>query len=296
MFTCNLCPRQCGAKRGNEAPGEGRGFCRMGENAVLARAALHFDEEPCISGSRGSGAVFFSGCTLRCVYCQNEAISWGCFGKEVTVTELKAIFRRLIDEEEAHNLNLVTGTHFINPILEALGDGPGVPVVWNTSGFETVETLRRLQGHVQVYLPDLKYVDPEGASRYSRASAYPVWAEKAILEMLDQTGGYAFDDEGLMTRGVLIRHLILPGRVRQSKDALSWIADHAPKDVYVSLMAQYTPCGRAKDMPPLDRPITQEEYDEVVDHLFSLGLENGYVQEMSSASARYIPAFDLTGV
>ena len=168
MFVCKLCPRGCGVKRGDEAAGEGRGFCKMGEAPVLARAALHFDEEPCISGSRGSGAVFFSGCTLRCVYCQNDQISRGCFGRAVTPQGLRAIFDRLI-EDEAHNINLVTGTQFVNPILEALKEPLGVPVVWNSSGFETIDTLRRLEGHVQVYLPDLKYVDPEGASKYSRA-------------------------------------------------------------------------------------------------------------------------------
>ena len=168
MFVCSLCPRGCAVTRGAEKPGEGKGFCRMGETPVVARAALHFDEEPCISGSRGSGAVFFSGCTLRCVYCQNDQISRGCFGREVTPDGLRTIFDRLI-EDEAHNINLVTGTHFVNAILSALEKPLPVPVVWNSSGFETLETLRRLEGHVQVYLPDLKYVDPEGASRFSRA-------------------------------------------------------------------------------------------------------------------------------
>ena len=295
MFVCKLCPRGCGVKRGDEAAGEGRGFCKMGEAPVLARAALHFDEEPCISGSRGSGAVFFSGCTLRCVYCQNDQISRGCFGRAVTPQGLRTIFDRLI-EDEAHNINLVTGTQFVNPILEALKEPLGVPVVWNSSGFETIDTLRRLEGHVQVYLPDLKYVDPEGASKYSRASLYPVSAERAILEMLRQVGENQFDDEGVMTRGLLIRHLILPGRVQQSKDVLSWIHDHLPEGTWVSLMAQYIPCGLAKTMPELNRPITREEYDEVVDHLFALGMEDGYVQELDSASPQYIPPFDLTGV
>ena len=295
MFVCKLCPRGCGVKRGDEAAGEGRGFCKMGEAPVLARAALHFDEEPCISGSRGSGAVFFSGCTLRCVYCQNDQISRGCFGRAVTPQGLRAIFDRLI-EDEAHNINLVTGTQFVNPILEALKEPLGVPVVWNSSGFETIDTLRRLEGHVQVYLPDLKYVDPEGASKYSRAALYPVYAERAILEMLRQVGENQFDDEGVMTRGLLIRHLILPGRVQQSKDVLSWIHDHLPEGTWVSLMAQYIPCGLARTMPELNRPITREEYDEVVDHLFALGMEDGYVQELDSASPQYIPPFDLTGV
>ena len=295
MFTCNLCPRACRARRGNEAPGQGKGFCRMGENPVVARAALHFDEEPCISGSRGSGAVFFSGCTLRCVYCQNEKISRGCFGKELTVQELRAAFESLV-EQEAHNINLVTGTHFTNAILEALKEPIGVPVVWNSSGFERVETLKRLEGTVQVYLPDLKYTDPEGGSLLSHASTYPIMAEKALMEMYRQVGENEFDEEGVMTRGLLIRHLILPGRVQQSKDALSWIHDHLPEGTWVSLMAQYTPMGPAREMDGLNRPITQEEYDEVVDHLFALGMEDGYVQELTSADAQFIPPFDLTGV
>ena len=296
MFTCNLCPRQCGAKRGDESAGQGKGFCRMGEQPVIARAALHFDEEPCISGSRGSGAVFFSGCTLRCVYCQNDMISRGCFGRPTSAEGLRRIFRRLIEEDEAHNINLVTGTHFVNAILEALSEPLPVPVVWNSSGFETIDTLHRLEGHVQVYLPDLKYVDPEGASRFSRASVYPVCAEKALLEMSRQVGENQFDEEGVMTRGLLIRHLILPGRAQQSKDVLSWIHDHLPAGTWVSLMAQYIPCGPATQMPELNRTVTQEEYDEVVDHLFSLGMEDGYVQELTAADAAYIPPFDLTGV
>ena len=289
---CTLCPRACRAER-NESTGNG--FCQLPTTMRIARIAPHLWEEPPISGKNGTGAVFFSGCTLRCAYCQNDQISRGCFGRAVTPQGLRAIFDRLI-EDEAHNINLVTGTQFVNPILEALKEPLGVPVVWNSSGFETIDTLRRLEGHVQVYLPDLKYVDPEGASKYSRASLYPVYAERAILEMLRQVGENQFDDEGVMTRGLLIRHLILPGRVQQSKDVLSWIHDHLPEGTWVSLMAQYIPCGLAKAMPELNRPITREEYDEVVDHLFALGMEDGYVQELDSASPQYIPPFDLTGV
>lgn len=295
MFTCTLCPRECRVARGEEAPGQGKGFCRMGEHPAVARAALHFDEEPCISGSRGSGAVFFSGCTLRCVYCQNDSISRGCFGKQLTVSELRAVFESLV-EQEAHNINLITGTHFTRAILEALEQPVGVPVVWNTGGFERIETLQMLEGKVQIYLPDLKYVDPEGSSRFSRASTYPVIAEKALLEMRRQVGENQFDEEGVMTRGMLIRHLILPGRTQQSKDVLSWIHDHLPKGTWVSLMAQYIPCGPAREIPELNRPVTPQEYDEVVNHLLKLGMEEGYVQELTAADAQYIPPFDLTGV
>ncbi len=295
MFVCKLCPRQCGVKRGDELPGQGKGFCRMGELPVVARAALHFDEEPCISGSRGSGAVFFSGCTLRCCYCQNDKISRGCFGKQVTVPELRKIFEGLVDDE-AHNINLVTGTMFVNSILEALEEPIGVPVVWNSSGYETVETLKRLENHVQIYLPDIKYMDPEGASLLSKASTYPIIVKKAVLEMLRQADHYEFDDEDVMQRGLIIRHLILPGRVEQSKQVLDWIRNNLPADIRISLMAQYIPAGTAKDTPPLNRRITQDEYDEVADYMLDLGFEEGYVQELSSADEVYVPPFDLTGV
>lgn len=295
MFVCKLCPRQCGVKRGNELPGQGKGFCRMGELPVVARAALHFDEEPCISGSRGSGAVFFSGCTLRCCYCQNDKISRRCFGKQVTVPELRKIFEGLVDDE-AHNINLVTGTMFVNSILEALEEPIGVPVVWNSSGYETVETLKRLENHVQIYLPDIKYMDPEGASLLSKASTYPITVKKAVLEMLRQADHYEFDDEDVMQRGLIIRHLILPGRVEQSKQVLDWIRNNLPADIRISLMAQYIPAGTAKDTPPLNRRITQDEYDEVADYMLDLGFEEGYVQELSSADEVYVPPFDLTGV
>lgn len=292
MFYCELCPRKCRAPRGET----GRGFCGMGERPVVARAALHFDEEPCISGSRGSGAIFFSGCTLGCVYCQNWKISHERFGRELAPGELRGLFDRLI-EEEAHNINLVTGTPFTRAILEAIEEKPmPVPVVWNSSGYERLETLKMLRGKVQIYLPDLKYLDVPGARDYSLAPDYPEVAKKALREMARQVGEPVFDEEDVMVRGMIVRHLILPGRVRQSLRVLDWIHDNLPEGTYVSLMAQYLPCGRAKDMPPLDRRITQQEYDQVVDHLIALGMENGFAQELSSASETYIPPFDLTGV
>ncbi len=294
MFYCDLCPRRCHAVREENS---GRGFCGMGERPVIARAALHFDEEPCISGSRGSGAIFFSGCTLGCVYCQNWQISHERYGKPVGEGGLRAIMDRLIEEEEAHNINLVTGTQFTRAILAALEEKPmPVPVIWNTSGYERLETLRMLRGHVQVYLPDLKYLDVPGARDYSLAADYPEVAQKALREMARQVGEPVFDEEDVMLRGMIVRHLILPGRARQSMRVLDWIKDNLPEGTYVSLMAQYVPCGRAKTMPGLNRGITQQEYDQVVDHLFALGLENGFTQELAAASERFIPPFDLTGV
>ena len=292
MFYCELCPRKCRAPRGET----GHGFCGMGERPVVARAALHFDEEPCISGSRGSGAIFFSGCTLGCVYCQNWQISHERFGRELQPGELRRLFDRLIGEE-AHNINLVTGTPFTRAILEAIEEKPmPVPVVWNSSGYERLETLKMLRGRVQVYLPDLKYLDVPGARDYSLAPDYPEVAKKALREMARQVGEPVFDEEDVMVRGMIVRHLILPGRVRQSLRVLDWIHDNLPEGTYVSLMAQYLPCGKAKEMPPLDRRITQQEYDQVVDHLIALGMENGFAQELSSASESYSPPFDLTGL
>ena len=292
MFYCELCPRKCRAPRGET----GHGFCGMGERPVVARAALHFDEEPCISGSRGSGAIFFSGCTLGCVYCQNWQISHERFGRELQPGELRRLFDRLIGEE-AHNINLVTGTPFTRAILEAIEEKPmPVPVVWNSSGYERLETLKMLRGRVQVYLPDLKYLDVPGAREYSLAPDYPEVAKKALREMARQVGEPIFDEEDVMVRGMIVRHLILPGRVRQSLRVLDWIHENLPEGTYVSLMAQYLPCGKAKKMPPLDRRITQQEYDQVVDHLIALGMENGFAQELSSASESYIPPFDLTGL
>ena len=289
-YVCSDCPRQCGALRGET----GGGFCRMGAEPVLARAALHFDEEPVISGTRGSGAVFFSGCALRCRFCQNYGISHDNFGREVGVGRLREIYGELIDRG-AHNVNLVNPTHFARAILESLEGGLPVPVVWNTGGYERVETLRSLEGKVQVYLPDLKYLLPDAARRYSAAPDYFSYAGPALREMLRQTGPVELDDDGVMRPGTLVRHLILPGRAEESMLILDWIADNLP-GAWVSLMAQYLPFGQVEGLDALDRRLTPDEYDAVVDHLMELGLEDGFVQELSSSDEKYIPAFDLTGV
>ena len=289
-YTCDDCPRMCHVLRGET----GGGICRMGAEPVLARAALHFDEEPVISGTRGSGAVFFSGCALRCRFCQNYSISHEGYGKKVSVERLREIYLELIDKG-ANNINLVNPTHFTGAILQSLEGGLPVPVVWNTGGYERVETLRRLEGRVQVYLPDLKYVYPEHAKRYSAAADYFEYAAPALREMLRQTGPVELDDEGLIRRGVIVRHLILPGCAEESMAALDWIAENLP-GAWISLMAQYLPFGRVEGVDQLDRRLTQEEYDRVVDHLMDLGLEDGFVQELSSSDEKYIPRFDLTGV
>lgn len=289
-YICADCPRACNVPRGEH----GTGFCRMGAQPVLARAALHFDEEPVISGTRGSGAVFFSGCALRCRFCQNYPISHDGFGRQIDIDRLRAIYLELINQG-AHNINLVNPTHFARAILESLDEPLPVPVVWNSGGYEKVDTLRRFEGKVQVYLPDLKYIDADSARKYSAARDYFVFAGPAIREMLRQTGPVELDDEGLIRRGTIVRHLILPGRVEESMRVLDWIAENLP-GAWISLMAQYLPFGDVQGVDALERRLLPEEYDAVVDQMLALGLEDGFVQELSSSDEKYIPAFDLTGV
>lgn len=289
-FVCSLCPRQCNALRGET----GSGFCGMGAEPVLARAALHFDEEPVISGKNGSGAVFFSGCSLKCVFCQNYGISHGQFGRRIRVEQLKQVYRDLI-AQGANNINLVNPTHYAHAILRSLEEKPGVPVIYNCGGYERVETLRALEGRIDVYLPDLKYIDGAFSGRYSAAPDYFEYAAPALKEMLRQTGPVEIGEDGLIRRGVIVRHLILPGRAGESMRILRWIHENLP-GAWVSLMAQYLPMGRADDYPPLNRRITQAEYDRVTDYMLKLGMEDGFLQELSSSDETYVPKFDLTGV
>ena len=288
---CTLCPRRCGALRTDTGGG---GFCAMPALPVVARAALHHWEEPCISGTRGSGAVFFSGCSLRCVFCQNHTISHDRFGRVLTVPQLRQLFFDLIDQG-AHNINLVTPTHFAHAVEEALAEPLPVPVVYNCGGYERVETLRDLAGKIQIYLPDLKYADNGLAKRYSAASDYFETATAAIREMVRQTGPCVFDSDGLMTAGVIIRHLLLPGALNNTKAVLDWIAGtFAPGEVLVSLMAQYTPQPGAEGL--LARRVTGGEYRAAVSYMENVGIQRGYTQETASARTAYTPAFDLTGL
>lgn len=266
----------------------------MGEQFACARIALHFDEEPCISGQRGSGAVFLSGCAMRCVYCQNRRISHDCFGAVLSREEMRESCLSLV-RQGAHNINFVNPTHYAHALYELLEQPLGVPIVWNSSGYERVETLKRIGGRVQIYLPDLKYADDSFARAYSGAADYFEIATRAILEMHRQVGEMALDENGVAQKGLMIRHLILPGHVDNSLRVLDWIARSLP-GAWVSLMAQYTPCGEARMTPPLHRKISEDELRRVTDHLFSLGLENGYVQRRGAAREGYVPAFDLTGV
>ena len=287
---CNACPRKCGVDRSKKS-----GFCGAGESFVVARAAKHFWEEPPISGTNGSGAVFFSGCNLRCVFCQNFEVSRAKCGKEITDKRLTEIFDSLISEG-AHNLNLVTATQYSERLSEILRDYHSpVPVVYNCGGYESLETLRRLEGLVDIFLPDLKFFDPERSMRYCGAADYFETASAAILEMRRQQPEDVFED-GLMKKGLIIRHLVLPKNVNQSRRIFEWIKENLGAKTYISLMAQYTPCGKLESFPELQRKITRREYEKAVCFLEDLGFENVFLQELDSAAEQFIPAFDLTGV
>lgn len=290
---CRLCPRACGAERTGT---EGRGYCRMPAAPVLARAALHMWEEPPISGTRGSGTIFFSGCSLGCLFCQNEKISRRDFGKTVTLSRLREICEDLI-AQGAHNLNFVNPTHYAHVLAALLEDWrPPVPVVFNTGGYDRMDTLRTLEGKVDVYLPDLKYLDGDTARRYSAAPDYPEIAQKAIREMVRQTGPCRFDDNGLLLKGTIIRHLILPGQVGQAKAVMDWVArEFAPGTVLFSLMSQYTPWGDLSACPELDRRLRPGEMRAAREYMENLGLD-GFTQERTSAREEYTPPFDLTGI
>ena len=285
---CTLCPRRCGVDR---TAGQ-TGFCRMPGELRIARAMLHYGEEPPISGSFGTGAVFFSGCTLRCLFCQNQEISAGGKGKAVTSAELRSIFERLIDEG-AQSIDLVTPTHFLPDILPALSPKLPVPVVYNCGGYESVETLKQLEGLVDIYLPDMKYADNALAARLSGAPDYFEVAAAAIQEMYRQTGKPVMEDDAIQ-RGVLIRHLVLPGYLDNTLRVLDWISESFPRDgVMVSLMSQYVPMGRAKELPPLNRRLTQEEYDGALSWMELCGLELGYAQDLTAATTELLPDFNL---
>lgn len=288
---CTICPRNCGAERTEQ---RGGGFCGQPLLPMAAKAMLHQWEEPCLVGDYGAGTVFFSGCNLRCCFCQNQPISQGGAGKPVTVARLREIFAELIAQGAAC-IDLVTPTHFTDAILEALGETPWpVPVVWNSGGYEKADTLRRLEGKVQVYLPDLKYALPEPAKRYSGAENYFEWAGAAICEMFRQTGPYQLEN-GRLRRGVLIRHLLLPGELENTRRVIDWVAEtFRPGDVLFSLMSQYTPQSNA--VGTLARHVTKAEYRAALQYMENCGISDGYTQERTSAKEEYTPSFDFTGI
>lgn len=292
---CRLCPRNCGVDRSNGQ----LGFCGAGALVRVGRAALHMWEEPCISGENGSGTVFFSYCTLQCVYCQNAQISQGHSGKEITVERLAEIFLEL-QQQGANNINLVTPTHYLPQITTALeiarNNGLRLPIVYNTSGYEKPEMIQKLEGYVDVYLPDFKYYSADAARRYSAAPDYIEVAKQALDVMVRQVGKPQFDDDGIMTKGVIVRHLILPGRYEESKQLLAYLHQQYGNDIYISLMNQYTPFAQVKNYPELNCKIPQKVYEQIIDYAVELGIENGFIQEEGTAEESFIPNFDGQGV
>lgn len=292
---CRLCPRECGVNRlGGEV-----GFCGKTAELSLARAALHMWEEPCISGEEGSGTVFFSGCCLRCIYCQNREIAIGDSGKSVDNRRLEEIFFEL-QAQGANNINLVTPTHYLPHIVSALrsakNNGLNIPVVYNTGGYEKPESIRLLDGLVDIYLPDFKYFSADLGKKLSFAENYTEFAKRSLAEMVRQVGKPVFDDRGMMQKGVIVRHLVLPDQVKDSKKVLKYLYETYGDGIFVSIMSQYTPLPAMKNHAFLSRKITDSEYDEVVDFAIDLGIENGFLQDGEAAEESFIPPFDNSGI
>ncbi len=291
---CTLCPRECKVDRTKTL-----GFCKSSDKLKVARAELHFWEEPCISGTNGSGTVFFSGCTLQCVFCQNSQISRGEWGKEITVQRLCEIFLEL-EKKGAHNINLVTPTQYVLHIIKAIDlsreKGLSLPIVYNTSGYEKVQTLRLLKGYVDIYLPDFKYYDERFSKKYSNCENYFENTTKALDEMFSQVGECEFDENGLLKKGVVIRHLCLPKLTDDTKRILKYINRRFDDKVLISIMSQYTPHGDLKDYPEISLPLSKDEYQDILEYAQMIGISNGFVQEGESAKESFIPPFDLTGV
>lgn len=286
---CSICPRHCNIDREKNL-----GYCQSSESFKVARAALHFWEEPCISGKNGSGAIFFSGCNLRCVFCQNYEISTENNGIEISDNKLIEIFENLISQG-AENINLVNPTHYSHRIAKILKKWKSpVPIVYNSSGYEEVESLKELDGLIDIYLPDLKYIRSDKALRYSKAEDYFEKASRALLEMRRQVKD-CFDDNGMMKNGMIVRHLILPQNTNSSIEIIDWLNDNLP-DTYLSLMAQYVPCGQLDGFNEINRKITKREYDKVVDYSLSLNMDRVFIQDTESSDKKFIPAFDFTGI
>ena len=290
LENCNICPHRCGANRMNGKTGR----CKATDKVKVALASIHNFEEPCISGKNGSGTVFFSNCNLNCVFCQNYEISQLGKGKEISIEELADIFIKQ-QNKNVHNINLVTPTIYIYQIIEAIklarDKGLKIPIVYNSNGYENVEALKHLKGYIDIYLPDLKYSNNEIAYKYSNIKNYYENAVQAIKEMYNQVGTPIIDENGIMKKGLMIRHLVLPNQLQNSKDVLKWINDNMDKKVFVSVMAQYFPTYKAKHFPEISRKLTKEEYNEIEQYLYSLDLENGYIQELGEHEEEYVPDF-----
>lgn len=295
--SCRLCPRMCGADRSRGQTG----FCGMDGKLRVARAALHMWEEPCISGTAGSGTVFFSGCTLRCIFCQNYEIAAGAYGMEITDKRLAEIFIEL-QQKGAANINLVTPTHYMPHIVRALkmaktADEPlKIPVVYNTGGYECVERLRELDGLVDIYMPDFKYMDSILAARYSKAPDYPARAGEALKEMVRQTGAPVFFENGMMKSGVIVRHLMLPGQLMDSKHIVRYLYETYGDSIYISLMSQYTPLAQVAHIPELNLTVKRKSYEKLIDYAIDLGVTNAFIQEGEAAKESFIPPFNGEGI
>lgn len=295
LQNCNMCPRNCGI---NRLIGE-KGFCKAGKEVSVARVSLHNFEEPCISGEMGSGTVFFSNCSLECVFCQNHEISQEQVGKEISIHRLSDIFIEL-QNNKAHNINLVTPTHYAVQIKEALKEakakGLKIPVIYNSSGYENVSTIKYLEGYIDVYVPDFKYYNNKYAEKYSNADNYFNYAKEAINEMISQVGKTKFDEKGLINKGVIIRHMMLPGLLFDSKKIIDYIYDNYSDQVYLSIMNQYTPMFNASKYPEISKPLNPKHYDALISYALEKGITKGFIQEEGTSSEEFVPEFDLRGV
>ena len=292
---CELCPRKCGVNRNNNE----LGYCKSNNKLKIANYSLHMWEEPCISGSAGSGTIFFSYCNLGCIFCQNYEISRLHMGKYITVNELVDIFFKLKDMG-ALNINLVTPTHYVAQIIEAIkiakSNGLKLPIIYNSSGYEKVETIKLLKGYIDVYLPDMKYFDTKYSSKYSKAKDYFKYAKEAIDEMVNQVGEVKFDENGIVQSGVIIRHLMLPGLLFDSKKIIDYIYNTYGDKVYISIMNQYTPLDNVKKYPEINKPLNQKHYEALIGYALNLGVKNGFIQEEGTDSESFIPLFNFEGV
>jgi putative pyruvate formate lyase activating enzyme len=292
---CTLCPRNCGVDRSHGQ----KGYCRATAELTVARAALHMWEEPCISGENGSGAVFFSGCAMGCVYCQNHNIAKGLAGKRISIERLADIFIEL-QNQRANNINLVTPSHYVPQIVEAIKlareKGLYIPIVYNCSGYEKIDTLKLLKGYVDIYLPDFKYMSKEIAKKYSNAADYSDYVSAAIKEMVRQVGEPVFNENGIMTKGVIVRHLTLPGYLDDSKQIVKYLYETFGDKIFISIMNQYTPLSAVKQYSEINRKVTDKEYNELIDCAVSLGIENGFIQQGETALESFIPEFNEEGV
>ena len=289
---CEICPRKCKVNRNNNQIG----WCKSTDRVKIGLYSTHNFEEPCISGDKGSGTVFFSNCTMNCIFCQNYEISQLGKGKEISIEELSNIFI-MQQEKGVHNINLVTPTSYVYQIIEAIKiakvKGLNIPIVYNTNGYENIETIKALNGYVDVYLPDLKYAEEKLAIEYSGAKNYFEVATKAIKEMIKQVGKIKLNEDGIIQKGVIIRHLVLPNHIENSKKVLLWIKQNLPNDIYVSIMAQYFPTYKAKENQKLNRKLTKKEWEQIEKYVEEIDIENGFIQELGDHEEEYVPKWDF---